>query len=221
MDTTQWNSQLLEIMIASDRKAAALLIDAILQSGIKPEQVLTTILDPVLYQIGDRWTKSDISLSQGFVAAKIAEDTLLRCSPDQNRAEGLVHKGTIILGNIEDDFHSLGRRMVASFMRALGWNVHDLGNDVPAEQFVDEAEAVNAHIIGVSAMMHTTAMNIRKVRELLDSRNLSGKIKLAVGGAVFNWRPELIKEVGGDGSSANASGADALCLQLLANLNKA
>jgi methanogenic corrinoid protein MtbC1 len=124
----------------------------------------------------------------------------------------------VVIGNIEDDFHSLGRRIVAVYLRAAGWEVHDLGNDVVAEQFIEKAEAVGAVVIGVSAMMQTTALNIRKLRSLIDSRGIAGRLKLAVGGAVFGWRPELVAEVGGDATAQNASGADALFKRLVAEV---
>jgi methanogenic corrinoid protein MtbC1 len=86
----------------------------------------------------------------------------------------------VVIGNIEDDFHSLGRRIVVSFLQSAGWEVHDLGNDVAAESFLDNALAVKAGIVGTSAMTQTTALNIRKLRSLIDMRGLSGQIKLAV-----------------------------------------
>ncbi len=89
-----------------------------------------------------------------------------------------------------------------------------MGNDVPAKAVVDKAVEVNARVIGLSAMMYTTALNIKKVREELDRRNLSRSIKMAVGGAVFNQRPGLVDEVGGDGTCKTALGAP----QLMATL---
>jgi methylmalonyl-CoA mutase cobalamin-binding domain/chain len=111
------------------------------------------------------------------------------------------------VGNIEDDFHSLGRRIVISFLRCSGWEVHDLGNDVPPQRFIEKALDEKASVIGASAMMQTTALNIRKLRDLLDRQGLADQIKLAVGGAVFNWRPELVEEVGADGTASNAAEA--------------
>jgi methylmalonyl-CoA mutase cobalamin-binding domain/chain len=119
-------------------------------------------------------------------------------------------KGPVILGNIEDDCHPLGRKIVASFLRLNGWDVRDLGIDVEAGRLVDEAILVGAKVIGVSAMIFTTARNIRKVREEIDRRGLTGMIMLAVGGAVFHLRPELVQEVGGDGTADNAFAAVSL-----------
>ena len=69
-------------------------------------------------------------MAQAFVGAKIAEDVLLRCMPETGTIGTRLHKGPVVIGNIEDDFHSLGRRIVGSFLRANGWEVFDLGNDI-------------------------------------------------------------------------------------------
>jgi methylmalonyl-CoA mutase cobalamin-binding domain/chain len=147
----------------------------------------------------------------------IVEETLRRYEDStavRPSTEGSL-KGPVILGNIEDDCHPLGRKIVASFLRLNGWDVRDLGIDVEAEALVDEAERVGAKVIGVSAMLFTTANNIRKVRQEIDRRGLTGKIMLAVGGTVFQLRPELVEEVGGDGSAPNAFAAVGLFERLL------
>ncbi len=199
-------------MINTDRAAAASLVEQAMAEGIPPDRVITDLLDPALTRLGRLWGQETVSLAQTFVAAKIAEDILLRCLPEVGAAA--PHNDPVVLGNIEDDFHSLGRRIVGSFLRAAGWDVHDLGNDVLAEDFVNKAVEVGASVIGASAMMQTTALNIRKLRDRIDARGLNGRLKLAVGGAVFNWRPDLVAEVGGDGTTTNASGADALLRRL-------
>lgn len=212
MNTGNWVEAMLKAMTQSDRAGASALIEDFISLHGTPDEAIHKVLDPALIQLGVLWDTSAVSLAQTFVAAKIAEDVLHRCLP----AEKSEHaKGKVVIGNIEDDYHSLGRRIVSSFLLAMGWEVHDLGNDVPADKFIDEAQKVGAHIIGVSAMMQTTALNIKKVRILLDERGLSSSIKLAVGGAVFNWRPELVAAVGADGTASNAAEAGGLCASLM------
>lgn len=203
-----WTDQLFSAMIAADRREASGVIDRMLSTGIPSRSIVEDILDPTLVRLGDLWEQDAVSLSQTFVASKIAEDVLFRCVSEPGK--NIVRVTPAVIGNIEDDFHSLGRRIVGSFLRANGWEVHDLGNDVTAEQFVDKAIEVGASVVGVSAMMQTSALNIRKLRDLIDARKLNHRLKLAVGGAVFNWRPELVAEVGGDGTARNATGVDAL-----------
>jgi methylmalonyl-CoA mutase cobalamin-binding domain/chain len=176
------------------------------------EALIIEVLEPAMVHLGDLLESHEASLAQTYVASMIVDEALRRyedcaamcASPDENL------KGPIVLGNIEDDCHPLGRKIVASFLRLHGWDVRDLGIDVEAETLVDEAVQVGARVIGVSAMIFTTARNIRKVREEIDRRGLAGKIMLAVGGTVFQLRPELVREVGADGSAPNAFAAVAL-----------
>lgn len=218
MDISEWSERLLQAMINADRSGASRIVDQILATGLEPRLIIADILDPAIVQLGRLWQEETMSLAQNFVASKIAEDTLLRCVPVNDVPAKA--KGTAVIGNIEDDFHSLGRKTVGLFLSAAGWEVHDLGNDVPAEELLEKALEVNARVIGASAMMQTTALNIRKLRKLIDDRGLTSRIKLAVGGAVFNWRPELVAEVGGDGTTQNAVGADDLFMSLKADTAK-
>lgn len=209
---SKWRDELLAAMVNADRSGAADVIGQALAAGVEPVHVISEILDPAIVRLGQLWEEESISLAQNFVAAKIAEDALLRCIPADVASQDF--KGVVVIGNAEDDFHSLGRRSVGLFLAAAGWEVCDLGNDVPAEQFLEKALEVKACVIGASAMMQTTALNILKLRELIDTQGLADRMKLAVGGAVFNWRPELVAEVGGDGTCRNAVGADELFMRL-------
>ena len=168
--------------------------------------LLNEVLEPMLLMIGEEWFSAEtFTLAQAYVAAKVAEDTLLKIVASKKDTDITPPtKGPVIIGNIEEDFHSLGRRMVKIFLETDGWIVHDLGNDVLAEAFVDKAVEVGARVIGVSAMMRTTAMNIKGLRRELDRRELSGQIQLAVGGAVFLVCSGLVDEVGGDGTARTA-----------------
>jgi methanogenic corrinoid protein MtbC1 len=158
-------------------------------------------LDPAIDRIGRGWERGEgVTLAQSYVAAKVAEDFLNEVA--QRSGEPAMPMGTAVIGNAEDDYHALGRRMLGVFLSAAGWRVVDLGNDVLARDFVDRALSEGASVIGVSAMMRSTALNIRRVRDEIDGRGAG--LRLAVGGAVFNARPDMVAEVGGDGTSRNA-----------------
>ena len=167
------------------------------------QAAVNDLLEPVLERAGEAWHRENLSLAQGYVAGKIAED-LLVAAAESGGDLPLDVKGPVVIGNVEDDYHSLGRKMVSVFLRAAGWKVIDLGNDVLPGEFVDAAVAHGARVIGVSAMMLTTAENIRALRTEIETRGLGGKVQLAVGGAVFKLRPELMLEVGGDGTAPSA-----------------
>ncbi len=215
IEINEFRTSLTNLIIEAHRTEAVSLIDEISkETGYF--MAINQILEPVLIRIGEMWSKEELSLAQGYVAAKITEDVLLKALQTSEWQSKITNKQVpVVLANIEDDFHALGRKMVGTFLQASGWQVHDLGNDVTAIDIVDAAVRLNAPIIGVSAMMYSTALNIRKVREEIDSRNLQDKIKLAVGGAIFKVRPELTAEVGGDGTTASATNASELFSELL------
>lgn len=198
---------LMDLILDTDRERANQLLDS-LASQSSYQDVIFSYLEPVLFDIGDLWVEEEISLAQGYVAGKIAEDILEKALLSEKiEVEKQGHAGVAVVGNIEDDYHALGRKMVVTFLRMSGWEVHDLGNDVLAKEFVDKAIEVNASVIGASAMMYSTAENIKKLRHEIDSRGLTDKLQLAVGGAVFRLRPELVAEVGGDGTANSAINA--------------
>jgi methanogenic corrinoid protein MtbC1 len=199
--------------MARREEAGAQLCRAVADIGYPA--ALQDLLEPALFMIGDRWAADGLSLAQGFVAGKIAEDFLelgkdYRHWNDQSGMDGCDVPRIAVLGNVEDDYHVLGRSMVISFLRIKGWTVVDLGCDVCARDFVDQAVESGACVIGASAMMLTTARNVLGIRQELDSRGLAPGIRLAVGGAVFRMRPELVTEFGGEGTASNALDAPAL-----------
>ena len=212
MNVADTSKHLVELILLGNRKEAMELLDAS-AARLHWRKTIKEVLEPALDEIGKRWAAESISLAAGYLAGKIAEDALLKALEAEEAVPQT--KGPVVIGNVEDDFHSLGRKLVGIFLKAAGWKVIDLGNDVPAEDFVDAAVAGDAKIIGVSAMMLTTAENIRKIRFELDRRGLTGRILLAVGGAVFKIRPELVAEVGGDGTVASAVDAPRLMAELL------
>ncbi len=193
-----------QYLLQTKREPANAIIDEWAKERSYREAVFK-ILEPALVRFGEKWsTEEDVSLAQGYIAAKIAEDIMTKAAMERPMDVEPESKGPVVIGNIEDDYHALGRKLVVIFLRSAGWKVYDLGNDVIAGDLIDKAVQVGAKVVGASAMMYTTAVNVKKLRKEIDSRGLSGRVKLAVGGAVFNLRPELVGEVGGDGTARNA-----------------
>lgn len=215
MDLAEKQEKLTHLINEGEKdEAMALLLKWVEQSSFK--HVIFNILEPILVEWGKLWMQGKLSLAHGYLSGKIAEELFMHAIQNKEFvAENIQNKGTVILGNIEDDFHPLGRRLVHIFSQSAGWNVIDLGNDVVAELFVDKAIEHNAEIIAVSAMMFTTAKKIIRIREILNEKGLSGKIQLAVGGAVFKLRPDLVNEVEADGTVGNAIEAPSLFDSLL------
>lgn len=215
MDTVNKREMIAHLINEGEKDSAVqLLLEWSTQTSFK--EVIFNVLEPMLMDLGRLWMHAKISLAHGYLSGKVAEEFYLMAARDQEfNLSRTRHRGTVILGNIEDDFHPLGRRLVNIYAQSAGWNIIDLGTDVTAERFIEKAIENKADIVAVSAMMFTTAKNIIKVRQELDKNSLSGKVMLAVGGAVFKLRPELVTEIGGDGTADTAIGASDLFETLL------
>ncbi|NJO93047.1 MAG: corrinoid-binding protein [Chloroflexia bacterium] len=202
------------IIDARREEAVKLVTDWAVENSYK--KAFRLVFEPVLETIGQMWYEDKISLAQGYVTGLIAEDVFMKAAASHEFGDYQKEtKKRAVIGNIEDDFHSLGRKLIKIFLEIDGWEVIDLGNNVLAKDFVDTAVKNDIHVIGVSAMMFTTAKNIKKVRDELEQRGLTGKIKLAVGGAIFKLRKSLCSELGGDGTADNAIEAQKLFNKLL------
>lgn len=197
--------QLVECILATDLKQGSAIVEQ-WASRHGHGHAITELVAPALAKIGDMWLNpGKVSLAQGYVAAQFAEEFLQRAEPFLNQETARQKtKGPVVIGCIEDDFHSLGYKLVSVFLRTNGWRVKDLGTDVLPETFIDKALETGARVIGVSAMLYSSALNIQKLRAEIDRRALTDCLKLAVGGAVFNSRIDTVQEVGADGTAPNA-----------------
>ncbi len=176
------------------------------------EALVIDVFEPLLTEMGEKLKRKEIPLAQTYMFSTLADQVM---QSYETSAKGKQHKdspkkGLAVVANIEDDCHPLGRKIVATMLRIHNWEVCDLGIDVEASEIVDKAIEIGANVIGVSAMIFSTAENIKKVRQEIDARGYKGRILLAVGGAVFRLRPDLAEEVGADGTSPNALSALAL-----------
>ncbi len=176
------------------------------------DALVLDVFEPLLTTIGERMRRNEIPLAQSYMFSALAEEMMDTYGAVSGGAtpEGAPLKGPVVMANIEDDCHPLGRKIVSSLLRIHGWQVYDLGIDVEAETIVDEAIKTGASAIGVSAMIFSTAENIIRVRRAIDASGYNNRIRLVVGGAVFRLRPELVEEVGADATAPNAFSALAI-----------
>ncbi|MFN8594645.1 MAG: cobalamin-dependent protein [Anaerolineae bacterium] len=120
--------------------------------------------------------------------------------------------GKVVLGTVKGDIHEIGKNLVATMLSASGFEVYDLGVDVPFEKFIEKAREVNADIIGMSALLTTTMTGQRTVIEMLDDMGMRPKVKVMVGVRPLHasWAAESA-----DGMSEDAMGAVTLAKKLV------
>ena len=200
----------------TDRDGALGVIRNALQAGMSPEEIVFKVIIPAVDEtIAMIETDNSFCLAQHFMTAQIASDVVDEMLP-LFKLEA-QYKGKVVLGSAFGDLHSLGKRIVAGCLRAHMIEVIDLGVNVTAERFVEEALAHKVEVIAISSMMMHTARGENgalKIRKILQERNLNG-IKLVVGGAPFRFNPELYKLVQADAWAPDGVSASRVILDLI------
>jgi 5-methyltetrahydrofolate--homocysteine methyltransferase len=121
--------------------------------------------------------------------------------------------GKVVMGTVEGDVHDIGQRMVCIMLEGAGFEVLSLGADVPTADFVNAVKTKSPDILGMSALLTTTAPRMKGVVEALQKEGLRDKVKVMVGGAVLNQR--LADEYGADGYAPDAASATRLARTLM------
>ena len=124
-------------------------------------------------------------------------------------------KHKIVIGVVEGDTHDIGKNLVRIMLEAGGYEMYDLGRDVPLQKFVEKAKEVNADVIAMSTLMTTTMPGMGKVVELLKEAGMRDDVKVIIGGAPISW--SFAKKIGADGYSENAVEAVKLVDHLMTN----
>ncbi len=189
-----------EAIFDTDRERALRVIREAEQEGIPPEDIVFKVVVPSIHiMMKSTSERRTPSIAQHFVAAQIASEVTETMVSRFARSPEII--GRVVIGTSVGDMHGLGKRIVSGCLKALMIEVIDLGLNVPAERFVDEAVAQNADVIGVSSMMVHTARGPSAalgVRKILKDRALERRIKLAVGGAPYRFDHDLYRTVGAD-----------------------
>lgn len=140
---------------------------------------------------------------------------LLMCSDAMNagidvlkphlKSENVSKKGRIVIGVVEGDTHDIGKNLVRLMLETGGFEVLDLGRDIPPAEFVSKAEEYGADIIGIATLMTTTMPGMKEVVDILSSKGIRDKFKVIIGGGPIS--PAFAKKIGADGYARNAADA--------------
>lgn len=144
----------------------------------------------VMRELGDRFEKGEIYLPDIMMAAE-AFEVLVEKLKSQRGREALKPLGRVVLATVQGDIHDLGKKIVATMLAAEGFEVIDLGRDVPAETIVECAVKNKADIVGTSALMTTTLIEQKKVKEALDRAGWRGHYFIGGGATSDEWAAEI------------------------------
>jgi 5-methyltetrahydrofolate--homocysteine methyltransferase len=187
-----------------------------IEEKIDPLKIFNAMM-LAIREIGDLFNSGELFLPDLIVASATMQSAipLIEEEIDKTGAKA-ISKGTVAIGTVRGDVHSIGKNIVAALLRADGYRVIDLGVNVPAESFINSIESENAEILAMSALLTTTMREQGKVISAVKDRNLRSRVKIMVGGAPIT---ELFaKEVGADGYASNGPGAVKLAKKLIDQL---
>jgi corrinoid protein of di/trimethylamine methyltransferase len=203
-----------QCVIDGDTDQAAALAQKALELNIDPLEAINKGFVPGVNYVGEQFGVGDMFLPDLVLAGEAMKTAVSILEPEmQKRGSQRQMLGKVVLGTVKGDIHEIGKTLVATMLSASGFQVFDLGVDVPIEKFADKAREVNADIVGVSALLTTTMVGQKSVIEALDDMGLRPQVKVMIGGAPVTrgWADEI----GADGYSEDAIGAVAVARRLV------
>ena len=196
-----------------DPDASAQCARAAVESGINPPEILSALTDAIR-EIGEGFSSGELFLPDLVGAADALSSATPIVEAEIARTGAKTERmGTVVIGTVFGDIHTIGKTMVATLLQAEGFTVHDVGINVTAEQFVDAIRTHKPDILAMSALMTMTAPEQRKVINSLESEGLRDSVKIMVGGGAITQ--EFADGVGADGYDPTAPGAARLARKLM------
>lgn len=183
-----------------------------LKKGASPNEIINTHMIPAINYVGELFEQKKYFLPQLIASAETMELGIGELEPLLEKERGNEKLATIVLATVKGDIHDIGKNLVALMLRNYGYDVIDLGKDVETQLILDTAKEKNASIIGLSALMTTTMMEMKEVVEQAKAQGVTAKI--IIGGAVVT--ESFAEEIGADGYSEDAREAVKVVNSLLA-----
>ncbi len=182
-------------------KAAQVAKDG-LAAGIAPDELLKQGFIPGISTMGDLFERGEVFLPELVLAANAMTAAAEICNAALPEGEAEA-KATVVVGTVQGDVHDIGKTIVVAFLRANGYDVHDLGRDISGDKFIAAAEEHNAAVIGMSALLTTTMREQTRVIEALKAAGLRDKYKVVVGGGACTQ--QWADKIGADAYAEDAN----------------
>jgi len=213
MDRKELFESMKKCILEGDRAQAGKLAHTSLEMGIDPRESITQGFTAGIQEVGRLWEEGEYFLPELVVGAEAMKAALAVLDVELQKSTKGSALGKIVIGTIEGDIHDIGKSLVASIFSANGFDVIDLGLDVPVEKFVQTAKESQAHVIGISALLTTTMTNQKKVIDMLEKEGIRKNFKVIVGGAPVSR--EWAQRIGADAAPPDAFEAVATVKNLL------
>jgi dimethylamine corrinoid protein len=196
-----------DVVVSASKKA--------LEAKLGPTEIISNGLGKGLETVGRKFEEGEYYLMHLMAAADAVKTAMSEVlEPEMIRTKAQSNPiGKIVIGTVAGDIHDIGKNIVAAMAIAGGFEVHDLGKDVPAGDFLNKAKEVGAEIVGASALLSTTLPIQHEIVKMFDADGMRDKVKVMVGGAPVT--EEWVREIGADTYAENAAEAVKVAKKLL------
>ncbi len=206
-------SKLKEAILNGDSKQALAVTQEALAANVDPQELVSKYMIPAMDEVGRRFETGDCFVPELLISARAMKAALGPIRPIL-AARGAEPVGRVAIGTVKGDLHDIGKNLVASMLEGAGFEVLDLGVDVPPERFIGELKTKKIDVVALSALLTTTMPYMKTIIEELKKAGLRDQVKVIIGGAPVTQR--YADEIGADGYSDNANGAVGLARKLVA-----
>lgn len=206
-------SDLTKAMIELNEDVVYEQVDHKINAGENPLDIIAEC-NLGMVEIGKLFEQNEYYLSELIMAGEIFKNVMTKLEPllgdDQEKDQ--PSKGTVVLGTVKEDIHDIGKDIVVSMLKGTGFEVVDLGVDVPADKFVTAVKETGAKLVGLSCLLNFTFPEIKKVVDALKDAGLRDQVKVMIGGAPTN--EDVRTYAGADFYGKDAASAVSICNQV-------
>jgi len=187
-------------------------VEAALQRGVSAGEIMQNSLVAAMTEVGRLFESNEYYVPEMLISARAMQAGLAILKPRLVQS-GVKAAGRVVIGTVKGDLHDIGKNLVAIMLEGAGFEIIDLGTDVPPERFVAEAQAGHVDIVSLSALLTTTMPAMETTIESLQAAGLRDKVKVMVGGAPVTQA--FAAHIGADGYGPDASSAVRLARNLV------
>jgi corrinoid protein of di/trimethylamine methyltransferase len=212
--TEELFKKMAQSILDGDSDAAIELAKQAIEAGLDPLDAISKGFVLGVNQVGENFASGQAFLPELVMAGEAMKAAVATLEPEmQKRGTSRQVFGRVVLATVEGDIHEIGKTLVGTMLSASGFQVYDLGVDVPTAKIIEKVKEVNADLVGLSALLTTTMVKQKEVIDELDKLGLRKNMKVMVGGAPVTR--DWVQKIEADGYSEDAIGAVALAKKLV------
>ncbi len=193
---------LFQSVVEIEEDKAYELVKQLVEDGVDPKEIIE-ILSKAVEVIGEKFSKKEYFLTELVMAGEIFQNSAKILEPALKKDKIKVEsKGVVVVGTVKGDVHDIGKNIFVTLLQSAGFEVHDLGVDIPPQDFVEKVKETNADVVGYSGLLTVALETMKETTGALKAEGLRDKVKIIIGGLPIDelW----MKESGADAFTDNA-----------------